>query len=102
MLYHGDPQMIDLQGVCYVRLGTRDIEGATRFATHVLGLEISEVRKDAVYFRYDQGDPHEQAVAFDVGSQAALSAAATELERLGHAVHAGTPAEADGRKVREF
>src|SRR5437588_13109622 len=84
----GDSQMIDLQGVCYVRLGTRDIEGATRFATDVLGLEISEVRKDAVYFRSDQrehtlcyvdGDPHEQAVAFEVGSHAALSAAATEL-----------------------
>jgi 2,3-dihydroxy-p-cumate/2,3-dihydroxybenzoate 3,4-dioxygenase len=103
--------MIDLQGVCYVRLGTRDIEGARRFATDVLGLEISEVRKDAVYFRSDQrehtlcyvdGDPHEQAVGFEVGSHAALSATATELERLGHAVHAGTPAEADGRKVRAF
>ena len=103
--------MIDLQEVCYVRLGTRDIEGATRFATEVLGLEISEVRKDVVYFRSDQrehtlcyvdGDPQEQAVAFEVGSHAALSAAATELEQLGHPVHAGTPAEADARKVREF
>ena len=103
--------MIDLQEVCYVRLGTRDIEGATHFATEVLGLEISDARKDAVYFRSDQrehtlcyvdGDPQEQAVAFEVGSHAALSAAATELEQLGHAVHAGTPAEADARKVREF
>ena len=103
--------MIDLQEVCYVRLGTRDIEGATRFATEVLGLEISDARKDAVYFRSDQrehtlcyvdGNPQEQTVAFEVGSHAALSAAATELERLGHPVHAGTPAEADARKVREF
>src|SRR5260370_33907904 len=103
--------MIDLQGVCYVRLGTRDIEGALRFATEVLGLEISELRKDAVYFRSDQrehtlcyvdGDPHEQAVAFEVGSHAALSAAATELERLGHAVPFGTPAEAFVCKRDEF
>jgi 2,3-dihydroxy-p-cumate/2,3-dihydroxybenzoate 3,4-dioxygenase len=85
--------------------------GTTRFAIEVLGLELSEARKDAVYFRSDQrehtlcyvdGDPQEQAVAFEVGSHVALSAAASELEWLGHAVHAGTPAEADARKVREF
>src|SRR5580704_2640574 len=99
--------MIELQRVCYVRLGTRDIEGATRFATDVLGLEIAEVGKNAIYFKSDQreqtlcyveGDPHDQAVAFEVSSRAELSAAASELERL---VHAGTPSEAEARKVRE-
>ena len=103
--------MIDLQRVCYVRLGTRDLEGATRFATDVLGLEIAEVGKAAVYFKSDErehtlcyfeGDPRAQAVAFEVGSRAGLTAAASELERLGHAVHAGTPVEAEARKVREF
>ena len=103
--------MINLQRVSYVRLGTRDIEGAMRFATDVLGLEIAEVSKGAVYFKSDErehtlcyceGDPHDQAVAFEVGSRAALSAAASELERLGHPVHAGTPSEAEARKVREF
>jgi 2,3-dihydroxy-p-cumate/2,3-dihydroxybenzoate 3,4-dioxygenase len=103
--------MIDLQRVCYVRLGTRDLEGATRFATDVLGLEIGEVAKGAVYFKSDErehtlcyveGDPRDQAVAFEVGSRAALAAAAGELERLGHAVHAGTAGEAEARKVREF
>jgi 2,3-dihydroxy-p-cumate/2,3-dihydroxybenzoate 3,4-dioxygenase len=103
--------MINLQRVSYVRLGTRDIEGAIRFATDVLGLEVAEVSKGAVYFKSDErehtlcyceGDPHDQAVAFEVGSRAALSAAASELERLGHPVHAGTPSEAEARKVREF
>jgi 2,3-dihydroxy-p-cumate/2,3-dihydroxybenzoate 3,4-dioxygenase len=103
--------MIDLQRVCYVRLGTRDLEGATRFATDVLGLEIAEAGKAAVYFKSDErehtlcyfeGDPRTQAVAFEVGSRAGLTAAASELERLGHAVHAGTPGEAEARKVREF
>ena len=103
--------MIDLQCVCYVRLGTRDIEGASRFATDVLGLEINEAVKGAVYFKSDQrehtlcyveGDPSDQAVGFEVGSRAALAAAASELERLGYAVHAGRPGEADARKVREF
>jgi 2,3-dihydroxy-p-cumate/2,3-dihydroxybenzoate 3,4-dioxygenase len=103
--------MIDLQRVCYVRLGTRDLEGATRFATDVLGLEVAEVAKAAVYFKSDErehtlcyfeGDPGHQAVAFEVGSHAGLTAAAGELERLAHAVHAGTPGEAEARKVREF
>jgi 2,3-dihydroxy-p-cumate/2,3-dihydroxybenzoate 3,4-dioxygenase len=103
--------MIDLQRVCYVRLGTRDLEGATRFATDVLGLEIGEVVKDAVYFRSDErehtlcyveGDPHDQVIAFEVGSRAMLSAAAGELERLGHAVYTGSSSAAESRKVREF
>jgi 2,3-dihydroxy-p-cumate/2,3-dihydroxybenzoate 3,4-dioxygenase len=103
--------MINLQRVSYVRLGTRDIEGAIRFATDVLGLEIAEVSKGAIYFKSDErehtlcyfeGDPHDQAVAFEVGSRAALSAASSELERLGRPVHAGTPSEAEARKVREF
>ena len=103
--------MINLQRVSYVRLGTRDIEGAIRFATDVLGLEVAEVSKGAIYFKSDErehtlcyfeGDPRDQAVAFEVGSRAALSAAASELERLGHPVHAGTPSEAEARKVREF
>jgi len=103
--------MIDLQRVCYVRLGTRDLEGATRFATDVLGLEVAETGKAAVYFKSDErehtlcyfeGDPRTQAVAFEIGSRAGLTAAASELERLGHAVDAGTPGEAEARKVREF
>src|SRR5690242_2825627 len=103
--------MIDLQTVSYVRLGTRDIEGAIRFATDVLGLVIGEVSKGSIYFKSDQrehtlcyfeGDPRDQAVAFEIGSRAELSSAANELERLGYAVHAGTQSEAEARKVREF
>src|ERR1700747_458989 len=103
--------MINLQRVSYVRLATRAIEGEGRFATDVLDLEVSEVSKNAIYFKSDErehtlcyfeGDPRDQAVAFEVGSRAALSAAASELERLGHPVHAGMPSEAEARKVREF
>ena len=35
--------MIKLQNVCYVRLGTRDLESATRFSTDILGLETREM-----------------------------------------------------------
>ena len=73
--------MIDLQRVCYVRLGTQDIEGATQFATGVLGLETGETVKGAVYFKFDErehtlcyveGDPRDQTVAFEVASRAVL------------------------------
>jgi 2,3-dihydroxy-p-cumate/2,3-dihydroxybenzoate 3,4-dioxygenase len=103
--------MIDLQNVCYVRLGTRDLDGAARFARDILGLEVGERAKDAIYFKSDQrehtlcyveGDPRDQTLAFEVASRAALTAAAGELERLGHKVHAGTAREADLRKVRDF
>ena len=77
----------------------------------MLGLEIAEVGKNAIYFKSDQreqtlcyveGDPHDRAVAFEVSSHAELSAAASELEQLGRWVQRGTPSEAEARKVREF
>ncbi len=103
--------MIELRDITYVRLGTRDLDGATRYATDILGLEIAERSGRAVYFRSDarehtlcyfEGDPTDQVVAFEVAGRAELDAAAAELERLGHAVHAGTRAEAELRKVRDF
>lgn len=103
--------MIRLRDVSYVRLGTRDLEGASRYATDVLGLEVSERAGNAVYFKSDQrehtlcyveGDPAEQVVAFEIDTAAELDAAGAELERLGHAVHRGTGSEAAQRKVRDF
>jgi 2,3-dihydroxy-p-cumate/2,3-dihydroxybenzoate 3,4-dioxygenase len=41
-------------------------------------------------------------VAFEVACRAVLPTAAGELERLGHAVQAGTSSEAAARKSREF
>ena len=103
--------MIELKDVSYVRLGTRDLEGATLFATDYLGLEISERVKGAVYFKSDEkehtlcyfeGGPKEQAAAFEIDRREDLDAAAAQLEKLGHAVRFGTPEEADARKVRAF
>ncbi|MGY1459457.1 MULTISPECIES: VOC family protein [unclassified Luteimonas] len=103
--------MIRLRDVCYVRLGTRDLAAATSYATAILGLEVGETAGHAAYFRSDQrehtlyyfeGDPADQVVAFEVDAMAELEAAATQLEALGHAVHVGTAAEADQRKVRAF
>lgn len=103
--------MIRLRDVSYARLGTRDLEGAERFAVDCLGLEVAERRRGVVSFRsdaraqtliYREGDPADQAVAFEVGSEEELQQAAATLERLGHPVHAGSPAEAEERRVRAF
>ena len=103
--------MINLLDVSYVRLGTRDLEGATRFAVDYLGLEISEHGKATVCFKSDarehtlcyfEGNPADQAVAFEVRDKDDLDAAASELERLGHAVRSGTESEAAARHVKGF
>ena len=107
----GRSLMIKLQNVCYVRLGTRDLEGATRFATDILGLEVSEWAKGSRHFKSDarehtlcyvDGDPSIQVAGFEVANKEDLDQAATELEKLGHAVHVGTREEADARMVRDF
>src|SRR5947209_20028188 len=103
--------MINLLDVSYVRLGTQDLEGATRFAVDYLGLEISERRKAAVYFKSDarehtlcyfEGNPADQAVAFEVRDKQDLDTAASELERLGYGVKSGTENEAAARLVKGF
>ena len=73
--------MIKLQDVSYVRLGTADLDGATKFATDYLGLEIAHRSRDAVYLKSDQrehtlcyfsGSPADQAAAFEVSERADL------------------------------
>ncbi|KJC62107.1 bleomycin resistance protein [Bradyrhizobium sp. LTSPM299] len=103
--------MIRLMDVSYVRLGTLDLEGASRFAVDYLGLQVSEHRKGAVCFKSDardhtlcyfEGNPADQAVAFEVRDKQDLDMAASELERLGHAVRGGTESEASSRHVKGF
>ncbi len=103
--------MIDLKDVTYCRLGTKDLESAEWFAVNILGLEVAERRKGALYFKSDQrahtlcyfeGDPADQATAFELGSKADLETAAATLDRLGYAVHQGTAAECEARMVRDF
>jgi 2,3-dihydroxy-p-cumate/2,3-dihydroxybenzoate 3,4-dioxygenase len=103
--------MIKLENICYVRLATRDLESSTRFATDILGLEISEWAKGIRHFKSDtrehtlcyfECDPTVQIVGFEVASKGELDSAASCLERLGHAIHTGTRAESDARMVRDF
>jgi 2,3-dihydroxy-p-cumate/2,3-dihydroxybenzoate 3,4-dioxygenase len=103
--------MIDLRSIRYVRIGTPDLGEATNFATKILGLEPAGRERGMAYFRSDvrdhticyvEGDPGRHATAFEVSESADLQAIAAELERAGHPVHAGTPAEREARRVTDF
>ncbi len=103
--------MIRLREVSYVRMGTRDLEGAEVFATDYLGLEVSERRRNAIYFKSDArahtlcyfaGDPTDQAVAFEVASEAELEQAAATLDAMQQEVRLGSAEEAARRKVTAF
>lgn len=102
-----------IRNIRYVRLGTRDLDAATRFATRIVGLqEVGRVGTagagGAVYFRSDtrhhtlvyfDGEPTEQIVAFEVDEAAALKAAARNFEALGLAPRRGSRDECALRNV---
>ncbi len=108
--------MIHLLDIRYVRLGTADLTGTTRYAEKILGLREGARRgnpktSEQVYFRSDdrdhtlvyfQGDPHDHTTGFEVLDEKVMEAAASELENAGHAVHRGTADECDERRVRAF
>ena len=103
--------MINLTDISYVRLGTRDLQGAQRFARGVLGLELVREEAGGHYFRSDNrdhtlvyfdGDPADHTVGFEVESMAELEAAAAELSNRGLPVHAGTAEECEQRHARAF
>ena len=104
--------MINLREICYVRLGTRDLESATDFATKILGLQrAGGTQEKERYFRSDDrshtlyyfnGDPSDQSVGFEIEDPSSLDKAGGELEQLGQPVHRGTRTECESRRVRDF
>lgn len=103
--------MIDLQDIRYVRLGTRDLAAADRFAREVVGLELARVEAGARYYRSDdrdhtlvyfEGDPDDHVVAFELRDAAALEAAATALSDARHPVQHGSAEACEQRHVRAF
>ncbi len=103
--------MIDLLDIRYVRLGTRDLTGADRFAREVVGLEAVRNENGAHYYRSDsrdhtlvyyEGDPHDHAVGFELRDADTLDTAASRLSDSGVAVAPGSAGECEQRRVGAF
>jgi 2,3-dihydroxy-p-cumate/2,3-dihydroxybenzoate 3,4-dioxygenase len=110
--------MIDLQDIRYLRIGTPDLDGAIRFATDIVGLQLVAREGKSAYFRSDkvevrgdtrdhtlvyfEGDPVDHTIGFDLLDPADLDRIGAELEQAGRPVHLGTRAECDARRVRAF
>ena len=100
--------MIDLLDIRYVRLGTRDLAAADRFAREVVGLELAREEAGARYYRSDdrdhtlvyvEGDPQDHRVGFELRDGAALDAAAGQISDLGLAVERGSADACEQRRV---
>ena len=103
--------MIDLLDIRYVRLGTRDIIGADRYAREVIGLELARTEGKTSYYRSDQrdhtlvyfeGDPTDHTAGFELRDANALEAAAAALSNAGMAVQNGSADDCEQRRVRNF
>lgn len=103
--------MIDLLDIRYVRLGTRDLDAADRFAREVVGLELAREEAGARYYRSDdrdhtlvyfEGDPLDHTVGFELRDAAQLDAAASTLSDCGLAVRHGSADAREQRRVHDL
>jgi 2,3-dihydroxy-p-cumate/2,3-dihydroxybenzoate 3,4-dioxygenase len=110
--------MINLHDIRYLRIGTPDLDGAIRFATEIVGLQLAAREGKSAYFRSDkvgvrgdtrdhtlvyfEGDPNDHTIGFDLLDPDDLDRVGAELERAGRPVHLGTKEECDRRRVRSF
>ena len=110
--------MIDLHDIRYLRIGTPDLEGAIRFATDIVGLQLVAREGKSAYFRSDkvavrgdtrdhtlvyfEGDPGDQTIGFDLLDPDDLDKVGAELEKAGQPAHLGTHEECEKRRVRAF
>src|SRR5688572_18529619 len=103
--------MIEIRDLCYIRLGTRDLAGAERFATEILGLQAIPRRKDRLYLRsnhrdhslcYFTGDPSDQAVGMELKDWAGVAHAAETLNAAGFPCTIGSAEEAADRAAEGF
>ncbi|MFJ8027759.1 VOC family protein [Streptomyces sp. NPDC096311] len=104
--------MITLTDIAYVRSGVEDLEGAVRFASEIVGLEVVDSDEPGVaHLRADQrghcltfveGPSGVIASGFTVAGPEALAEAETELEKQGIRVDRGDKAGARSRGVSEY
>ena len=101
--------MISLRDIRYVRMGTRDLGAADRFAREIVGLEFAREEAGARYYRSDdrdhtlvyfEGDPQDHTLAFELSEATALQEGAAQLSDAGVQVHEGSAGECEQRRVR--
>ena len=103
--------MINLHDIRYVRLGTADLDQATRYCVDILGLQKVRALDGAVYFRSDDrdhtlvyfdGDPNDHATGFEISSMEEMEQAKRDLEEAGVSTHWGSDSECEARFVRDL
>ena len=103
--------MIELRDLCYVRLGTSDLDGAARFTTEIVGLQPIERTGDRLKLRsnhrhhslcYFNGDTRDQAVGIELMDWYGLERAMAALTEAGIVCERGTAEECADRAVEEF
>jgi len=103
--------MIELEQLRYVRLGTRDLQEASEFATGVLGLQHVRTESSRAYFRSDYRDhtlcyvlteSHYASFAFDVRTPEVLERARQAVADFGLKPRFGTEDECADRRVKAF
>jgi len=103
--------MIELRDLCYIRLGTRDLRAAERFATEIVGLQAIRHSADRLYLRssyrdhtlcYFAGEPQDQAVGIELKNWDGLERAMEALAAAGRPATRGTREESADRAVEDF
>jgi len=103
--------MIEIVDIRYCRLGTADLDGAVRFATEIIGLELVGRENGAAYVRgddrdhnicYFEGDPADQTLGLEVRTFGELDAAEATLQAAGFQTRRGNDDEAAARRCMAF
>src|SRR5579885_1949983 len=110
--------MINLHDIRYLRIGTPDLEGAIRFATDIVGLQLVGREGKSAYFRSDkvavrgdtrdhtlvyfEGDPADHTIGFELRDPGQLDRVAAALEAAGRPVRLGSAGECEERRVKAF
>lgn len=103
--------MIPISDMQYIRMGTDDVDAASRFVTETVGLEQVRRENGRAYFRGDQrdhdicyfeGDPTDHTVGLKVEDRGLLDAAQSLLGGDGIATERGTEAECADRRVGDL
>ncbi|MBV1910707.1 MAG: VOC family protein [Kangiellaceae bacterium] len=103
--------MIELRDIHCVRLGTKNLDQAEKFATEIVGLQSVNRKEKLVYLRSDwrhhsvcyfEGETSEQSVCFELKDWRALERSLQQLEQAGIACGQGTKQQAEERYTYDF